>query len=53
VVLGPRIEDGEVLQAIVPAGVTQSAKPAGDDAVLVSCMVAPGFDFADFRLLAE
>ncbi len=51
VLLGPRVEDGEVLQAIVPAGVTQSARPAGDEAVLVSCLVAPGFDFADFRLL--
>jgi hypothetical protein len=25
--------------------------PAGAEPVLVSCVVAPGFDFADFRLL--
>ena len=49
--LGPRLEDGHVLQAVVPAGVTQSARPVEDEAVLVACMVAPGFDFADFRLL--
>jgi predicted cupin superfamily sugar epimerase len=37
-------------QALVPAGVWQSAEPAGDEHVLVSCVVSPGFDFADFRL---
>jgi predicted cupin superfamily sugar epimerase len=37
-------------QALVPAGVWQAAVPAGDEAVLVSCVVSPGFDFADFRL---
>ncbi|OJF09505.1 cupin domain-containing protein [Couchioplanes caeruleus] len=50
-------EPGEVVrvdaaspQALVPAGVWQSAHPAGDEPVLVSCVVSPGFDFADFRL---
>jgi len=38
-------------QARVPAGVWQSAVPAGHEPVMVSCVVAPGFDFADFRLL--
>jgi uncharacterized protein len=37
-------------QALVPGGVWQSAGPAGDEPVLVSCVVTPGFDFADFTL---
>lgn len=37
-------------QALVPAGVWQSAEPAAAEHVLVSCVVSPGFDFADFRL---
>jgi predicted cupin superfamily sugar epimerase len=37
-------------QVLVPAGVWQAAVPAGDAPVLVSCVVAPGFDYADFRL---
>lgn len=36
-------------QAAVPAGVWQAAEPE-DQAVLVGCTVAPGFDFADFTL---
>ncbi|MEU6564428.1 cupin domain-containing protein [Nocardia nova] len=50
VTLGPDVEGGQLLQAVVPAGVSQAARPAGDEYVLVSCVVAPGFDFADFRL---
>ncbi|MFI6775912.1 cupin domain-containing protein [Nocardia sp. NPDC050412] len=49
-VLGPDVEHGQVLQAVVPGGVSQAARPAGNEYVLVSCIVAPGFDFADFRL---
>jgi len=37
-------------QQLVPAGVWQSAEPATDRAVLVGCVVSPGFDFADFSL---
>jgi len=37
-------------QVLVPAGVWQAAVPAGQEPVLVSCVVSPGFDFADFRL---
>ena len=37
-------------QVLVPAGVWQSAEPAADEHVLVSCVVSPGFDFTDFRL---
>lgn len=42
---------GTVLpQRTVPAGVWQRAVPLGPGAVLVSCLVSPGFDFADFEL---
>ena len=37
-------------QVLVPAGVWQAARPIGAEPVLVSCVVSPGFDFADFRL---
>lgn len=50
--LGPRTSPGAELQVCVPAGHWQSACPAGSDEVLVSCLVTPGFDFADFTLLA-
>jgi predicted cupin superfamily sugar epimerase len=36
----------------IPAGSWQAARPLGDY-VLVGCTVGPGFDFADFRLLAD
>ncbi|KID31511.1 hypothetical protein HQ32_01330 [Prauserella sp. Am3] len=49
-VLGPDVEQGHHLQVTVPGGVWQSARPVTDD-VLVSCIVCPGFDFADFTLL--
>lgn len=48
--LGPDIENGERPQALVPGHVWQSARPATDQEVLVTCVVAPGFDYADFRL---
>ena len=38
-------------QALVPAGVWQRTLPSATDA-LVSCLVSPGFDFADFELLS-
>jgi predicted cupin superfamily sugar epimerase len=50
VLLGGDLAAGQQPQARVPGGVWQSAAPAGDAPVLVSCVVAPGFDFADFRL---
>jgi uncharacterized protein len=50
VVLGGDVQAGEVPQALVPGGVWQAAAPAGPEPVLVSCVVAPGFDFADFRM---
>jgi predicted cupin superfamily sugar epimerase len=39
-------------QFLVPANVWQTARPV-DQAVLVACIVSPGFDFADFELLPE
>jgi predicted cupin superfamily sugar epimerase len=51
ITLGPLVEDGQVPQALVPAGTWQAARPAGQEGVLVSCVVSPGFDFADFRTL--
>lgn len=51
--------DGEVSyqlgvggQLLVPAGTWQTARPARDEPVVVGCVVSPGFDFADFELLA-
>lgn len=49
-VLGGDIPSGQHPQVLIPAGVWQAASPAGTEPVLVSCVVAPGFDFADFRL---
>jgi predicted cupin superfamily sugar epimerase len=37
-------------QLLVPADTWQTAEPAEDRAVLVACIVSPGFDFADFTL---
>lgn len=53
---GPRPRPGEPVvlaaggQHLVPPGVWQTAEPAADRAVLVGCVVSPGFDFADFSL---
>lgn len=49
---------GAVQQMLVPAGVWQQSVPAelqrhvasADTGVLVSCLVTPGFDFADWQL---
>lgn len=50
-VLGPAVEVGEQPQLLVPAGTWQTAEPTGGEAVLVSCVVAPGFDFEDFEMV--
>lgn len=45
---------GEVLQARIPAGVIfGSTVEEPDGFALVSCMVAPGFDFQDFELFTQ
>jgi uncharacterized protein len=49
--VGPDLVGGQLPQHVIPAGHWQAARPAGSGEVLVSCVVAPGFDFADFTLL--
>lgn len=49
--LGSNIGDGEVFQAVVPAGCWFASMPVGLlGYALVGCTVAPGFDFAGFEL---
>lgn len=43
------VVDSAQPQALVPAGAWQRTVPTEEDA-LVSCLVSPGFDFADFEL---
>lgn len=50
--LGPDIAAGEQPQLVVPPGHWQRARPRDDEPSLVSCVVVPGFDFADFALAA-
>ncbi|HYZ52137.1 MAG TPA: cupin domain-containing protein [Streptosporangiaceae bacterium] len=49
--LGPDLARGERPQHVVRGGCWQAAYPAGPQEALVSCVVAPGFDFADFTAL--
>jgi predicted cupin superfamily sugar epimerase len=49
-VLGPDLDAGHALYGVVPGGVWQAALPAGNEPVVVTCVVAPGFEFDDFRL---
>jgi predicted cupin superfamily sugar epimerase len=49
--LGNDIQNGEVFQAVVPAGCWFASAPAAEtDFSFVGCTVAPGFDFYDFEL---
>ena len=52
--IGPDLEQGERPQAIVPHNVWQGCRIAPGKAragwALLGCTVAPGFDWADFRL---
>jgi uncharacterized protein len=50
--LGSDIEADEQPQLLVPPGHWQRARPRDDEPTLVSCLVVPGFDFADFALAA-
>lgn len=47
-----RLGDGGLPVRVIPAGHWQAARPLGDYA-LVGCSVGPGFDFADFTMLAD
>lgn len=48
--LGPDVQAGQQPQVVIPPGAWQAARPAGAEPVLVSCIVSPGFDFADFTM---
>ncbi|MCV7168592.1 cupin domain-containing protein [Mycobacterium manitobense] len=48
--LGGDITAGEQPQLVVPPRHWQRARPRDDEPSLVSCVVVPGFDFADFAL---
>lgn len=50
IVLGADLPAGQQPQGLVPPRHWQRARCAGTEASLVSCIVVPGFDFADFRL---
>jgi predicted cupin superfamily sugar epimerase len=50
--LGSDVAAGEQPQLVVPPGHWQRARPRDDEPTLVSCVVVPGFDFADFALAA-
>jgi hypothetical protein len=47
--LGPDLEAGQRPQLLIPAGQWQSTRPVTED-TLVSCVVSPGFEYADFEL---
>ena len=53
--LGGRVTEGEQPQLIIPAGQWQSAEPVAGDAgyTLISCIVAPAFQFSGFELAPE
>jgi predicted cupin superfamily sugar epimerase len=50
VLLGSDLSAWQQPQVLIPGGTWQCAEPAGQQPVLVSCVVAPGFEFEDFRL---
>lgn len=50
--VGANVEAGEAPQVVVPPGYWQRARPRDDQPSLVSCIVVPGFDFADFAMTA-
>ena len=51
IILGNNLENGEVIQATIPANTWFASRVKNLKGYsLVSCTVAPGFDFADFEL---
>ncbi len=49
--IGSDPENGEMLHAIIPNGYWFGGGPAGEAGYsLISCTVAPGFDYGDFEL---
>lgn len=51
IIVGGDVANGQHPQALVPATEWQMARPLGDEPVLVSCIVAPGFHYDDFKLI--
>jgi uncharacterized protein len=51
ITLGPDVLNGQRPQGIVPRGAWQAARSKGDF-TLVGCTVAPGFEFAGFKMAA-
>jgi predicted cupin superfamily sugar epimerase len=49
-VLGADVNDAQHPQLLVPPGYWQRARPRDAEPSLVSCVVVPGFDFADFTM---
>lgn len=49
--IGLHFENGEQMQALVPAKSWQTTKVLNGDFVLVSCIVSPAFHYDDFFLL--
>lgn len=53
IIVGADVASGQRPQALVPARVWQKARPLGDEPVFVSCVVAPGFHYDDFKLIGQ
>ncbi|CAG9582454.1 putative zinc finger protein family member [Leishmania major strain Friedlin] len=59
VLVGARVERGELLQYTVPGGAIFGSSVAADGAdgqagySLVSCIVSPGFDYRDFEIFTQ
>lgn len=50
ILLGTDFQNGAQLQAVVPKGTIFGSSVEDGAYAVVSCMVAPGFDYADFEL---
>ena len=50
--LGPAVAEGDAVQAVVPVGAWQTARPLGGW-TLVGCIVAPAFEFSGWELAPE
>ena len=52
--LGLNIEEGEIPSLLIPAGTIFASEMINKNAfALMSCMVSPGFEFADFKLFSK
>jgi len=49
VFLGPKVDKGEKLQLMIPAGTLQGVRSLGDWSLMGTAM-CPGFDFDDFQM---